>query len=151
MTDSNMAAEKDVVKNVVEILHDGHKGFFDLAEKLHDSQTKAFFLKESQTRAEYALELEAAVHINKDQKDKDGTVAGAVHRFWGDLKGKLGGGDHTLLETAEQGEDAAKKAYQEALKEESLSANVRHILQRQQAHVEESHDRVKALRDQKAA
>src|ERR1700689_5959338 len=128
MTDSNMAAEKDVVKNVVEILHDGHKGFFDLAEKLHDSQTKAFFLKESQTRAEYALELEAAVHINKDQKDKDGTVAGAVHRFWGDLKGKLGGGDHTLLETAEQGEDAAKEAYQKALKESELTEHVRHTL-----------------------
>jgi uncharacterized protein (TIGR02284 family) len=146
-----MADEKDIVKNVVEILHDGHKGFWDLAEHIEDSHAKAFFLKESQTRHEYALELESAVGLNKDQKDDSGTVAGAVHRFWGDLKGKLGGGDHTLLETAEQGEDAAKEAYEKALQEESLSANIRHILQRQQIHIEESHNAVKALRDRKAA
>ena len=146
-----MADEKDIVKNVVEILHDGQKGFWDLAQHIKDSQAKAFFLKESQTRHEYALELESAVGLNKDQKDNSGTVVGAVHRFWGDLKGNFGGGDHTLLETAEQGEDAAKEAFANALKEETLSPNIRHILQRQQAHVEESHNAVKALRDRKAA
>jgi uncharacterized protein (TIGR02284 family) len=146
-----MADEKDVVKNVVEILHDGYKGFWDLAEHIKDPQAKVFFAKESQIRHEYALELEAVLRLNKDQKDDGGTVAGAIHRFWGDLKGKLGGGDHTLLETAEQGEDAAKKAYEKALEEETLSANVRHILQKQQIHIEQSHDAVKALRDRKVA
>jgi uncharacterized protein (TIGR02284 family) len=70
---------------------------------------KAFFVKESQTRAQYANELEFAAALKREE---GGTAAGAMHRFWGDLKGKLGGGDHTLLETAEQGEDTAKEAYQ---------------------------------------
>ena len=60
---------------------------------------------------------------------ESGTVSGAVHRTWGDIKAHLGGGDHTLLETAEQGEDAAKKAYKDALEKE-LPLPVHQLLQR---------------------
>ncbi len=143
-----MTDEKDIVKNVVEILHDGHKGFADLAELIKDPQVKAFFIKESQTRVEYASELESAAGLKREE---GGTAAGAIHRAWGDVKGKLGGGDHTLLETAEQGEDAAKEAYQKALKENVITGNVRQILTKQQNHIQQAHDQVKAFRDRKAA
>jgi uncharacterized protein (TIGR02284 family) len=79
-----------------------------------------------------------------------GSVSGALHRTWGDLKAKLGGGDHALLETAEQGEDAAKKAYKDALEHE-LPLPIRQLLSEQQAHVMTSHDYVKAHRDALAA
>ena len=39
-----------------------------------------------------------------------GTASGAAHRAWADLKVTLGGGDHTLFVTAEQGEDRATAA-----------------------------------------
>jgi uncharacterized protein (TIGR02284 family) len=81
---------------------------------------------------------------------ESGTVAGALHRAWGDLKAKLGGGDHTLLETAEQGEDEAKKAYKDALQQE-LPLPIRQLLASQQAHVLNSHDYVKAHRDEPVA
>ncbi len=144
-----MADEKDIVKDVVEVLHDGHKGFSDLAEHIKDPQVKAFFLKESQNRAQYASELESAAGLKRDD---GGTAAGAVHRFWGDMKGKMGGGDHTLLETAEQGEDAAKKAYQDALREAgTVRPAIRQILEKQETQIKVSHDKVKAFRDSKAA
>ena len=140
-----MADEKDIVKDVVEVLHDGHKGFADLAEHLKDPQVKAFFVKESSVRAEYARELETAAGL---EKDNSGTTAGAVHRFWGDMKGKMGGGDHTLLETAEQGEDAAKKAYQDALAEGgTVRPAIRQILEKQQVHIKQAHDQVKSFRE----
>ena len=143
-----MADQKSVVKDVVKVLHDGEKGFNDLAEHIKDPQVKAFFVKESQTRAQYASELEEAAGLDKEE---GGTAGGAMHRAWGDIKASLGGGDHTLLETAEQGEDAAKEAYEKALKENVVGGNVRQILQRQQTHVLQSHDQVKAFRDRKAA
>ena len=62
----------------------------------------------------------------------------------------MGGSDHTLLATAEQGEDAAKEAYQKALRE-NVSEPVRQILVEQQSHVLQSHDQVKAFRDCKVA
>jgi uncharacterized protein (TIGR02284 family) len=143
-----MADQKSVVKDVVKVLHDGEKGFNDLAEHIKDPQVKAYFVKESQTRAQYASELEAAAGLDKEE---GGSAAGAMHRAWGDIKASLGGGDHTLLETAEQGEDAAKEAYEKALKENVVGGNVRQILQTQQTHVLQSHDQVKAFRDRKAA
>jgi uncharacterized protein (TIGR02284 family) len=105
-------------------------------------QVKAFFVKESQTRAQYANELEFAAALKREE---GGTAAGAMHRFWGDLKGKLGGEDNTLLETAEQGEDAGKEAYQKAPKENAITEPVRQILVTQQSHVQQSHDTVKGF------
>ena len=77
---------------------------------------------------------------------ESGTASGTVRRAWAGLKSKLGGGDHALLETAEEGEDAAKKAYADAMKE-YLPLPVRQMLASQAAHIETSHDYIKAARD----
>jgi uncharacterized protein (TIGR02284 family) len=73
-----------------------------------------------------------------------------LHRSWGELKAKLGGGDHSLLETAEKGEDEAKDAYKKALEHE-LPLPIRSLLSEQQAHVLTSHDYVRNQRDALAA
>lgn len=138
-----MADSNDLVKTVIEVLNDGNKGYADIGEHIQDPAMKTFFMSEAQTRGTYASELAAASGFT----DVGGTAAGAVHRTWGDLKAKLGGGDHTLLETAEQGEDAAKKAYSEALGDTSITGSVRSILQHQQTHIQEAHNKVKAFRD----
>ena len=138
-----MADGNDLVKTVIQVLNDGAKGFADIGEHITDSQMKTYFMSESQTRGTYARELEAASGIT----DAGNTIPGSIHRVWGDVKAHLGGGDHTLLETAEQGEDAAKKAYQTALADSSIPSTVRAILQQQQTHVMSSHDKVKAFRD----
>jgi uncharacterized protein (TIGR02284 family) len=144
-----MSDQQDVIQKVVEILNDGHKGFMDFARHIKDHpQVKAFFVKESQIRAEFAYELRNAAGLTSDEASSSG---GTIRRFWGDVKAKLGGGDHALLETAEQGEDAAKEAYQRALAEDGISAVVRETLMKQQVHVRQSHDQVKALLDREAA
>lgn len=144
-----MAEGYSLVKTVVQVLNDGHKGFADLGQKLKRPDAREFFISESATRAKFATELEAELALAKgDTKDIGGTATGALHRGWGDLKASLGGGDHALLETAEQGEDAAKKAYQEALEAKDLpSSATRELLMKQQAHIHASHDKVKAFRD----
>ena len=133
-----MADEKDTVKDVVEILHDGQKGFAELGKHLQVPQVTL-------TRSQFAGELESAAGLGNDT---GGTASGAMHRFWGDLKGKMGAGDHALLETAEQGEDVVKKAYQEALQKPEVSGNIRQILEKQQTHIRQSHDQVKTFRGQ---
>ena len=143
-----MSDIQEPLKTVIQVLHDSHKGFSDIGEHLKDLQARSFFLEESETRHRFERELKQAVGADEDV---GGTVAGPVHRAWGDLKANLGGGDHTLLATAEQGEDAAKKAYDEALKSDKVSGTVRELLVRQQGHIRQAHDRVKAMRDAKAA
>ncbi len=138
----------DAVKNLITVLRDSNKGFLDVGEHLESSTHRSFFMEEAQVRARYADELERAVGEPGGSVTQAGSsAAAAIHRTWGDLKAKLGGGDHTLLETAEQGEDAAKKAYQQALEDSSISSTARALIAQQFEHVRQSHDKVKAFRD----
>jgi uncharacterized protein (TIGR02284 family) len=58
----------------------------------------------------------------------------------------LGGGDKTVLDWLEHGEDRAKDAYQKAVGG-SLPASPMEIIRRQAASVLAAHDKVKQLRD----
>src|SRR6202020_2085560 len=114
-SDKNKEMER-VLLEVITTLQDGQKGFAEIGEHLKDDTLKRYFLAESLKRASFRGDLEEILHQNGVHDIKEsGTTAGTIHRVWGDLKAKLGGGDHTLLETAEQGEDEAKKAYADAL------------------------------------
>lgn len=140
-----------VLLHVVKTLQDGQKGFADIGEHLKDETLKRYFLAESLKRANFRAELENELHrAGMADVKESGSAARAIHRSWGDIKAKLGGGDHALLETAEAGEDVAKKAYQDAL-DHDLPIPVRQLLTEQQAHVNNSHDYVKSHRDAKAA
>ncbi len=147
--DSNKNAEfEKVVKEVINVLQDGQKGFADIGEHLKDDTLKRYFLAESLKRANFRAELENELHRHgvKDVHE-EGTVAGSLHRTWGDLKGKIfGADDHSLLASAEQGEDQAKKVYKDALEQE-LPLPLHQLLSEQNAHIMNSHDYVKAHRD----
>lgn len=140
---------ESVLRSVINTLQDSQKGFADLGEHLKDETLKRYFLAESLKRANFRAELENELHRHgvKDVHET-GTTAGTLHRVWGDLKAKISSGDHTLLETAEQGEDEAKKAYKDALEKE-LPLPIRQLLSEQQAHVLTSHDYVKRARDER--
>jgi uncharacterized protein (TIGR02284 family) len=140
---------EDALQKLIETLRDGHQGFMELEKNLKDPEARALFRDETLVRAGFAAELENELHRMgvKDVKVPKTTTAGKVHRAWGELKARLGGGDHALLVTAEQGEDEAKDAYEKALADEDFPLPLREILLRQQRHVLAAHERVKALRD----
>jgi uncharacterized protein (TIGR02284 family) len=136
-----------VLKNVINSLEDSQKGFADLGDHLQDPHLKAFFLAESLKRASFRGDLESELHhAGLHDVNETGTVAGTIHRVWGDLKAKVVKGDHEILVTAEQGEDVAKKAYADAL-EQPLPLPIKELLVTQQAHVIASHNHVRDHRD----
>jgi uncharacterized protein (TIGR02284 family) len=138
---------EDTLRSVIESLVDGQEGFQKIGEELKDDILKRYFLAESLKRASFRGDLETILHQEGIHDVKaSGTANGTALRIWGTLKNKLGGGDHTLLETAEQAEDEAKKAYEDALQHE-LPLPVRQLLVSQAAHIESSHDYVKIARD----
>jgi uncharacterized protein (TIGR02284 family) len=138
---------EETLRDVIQSLIDGQEGFRKIGEHLKDETLRKYFAAESLKRSQFRGELEDMLHQEgvHDVKEK-GTVSGAIHRTWGDLKAHLGGGDHTLLETAEAGEDEAKKAYKKALEKE-LPLPIKQVLTTQYAHIQSSHDYVKAARD----
>jgi len=145
MMDQNNAIS--VLEELIQTCKDGQKGYQEAASKVKRSDLKTFFNEQSQERSRFAGELEAELNpLGKGDKKLSGSVLGTLHRAWIDTKVGLGGGDKTVLEWLEHGEDRAKDAYQKAVKG-SLPANLMEIIRRQAASVQAAHDKVKELRD----
>ena len=147
-TDAGRQSELQLaLKSLISALLDSQKGFADIGDHLKDETLKRYFLAESLKRASFRGDLEEVLHQSGVHDIKEsGTATGSLQRAWGDLKAKLGGGDHSLLATAEQGEDEAKKAYTDAL-DQDLPLPIRQLIADQQAHILTSHDYVKSHRD----
>ena len=144
---------RSTLKNLVETLHDGQMGFRKAAEGVTDPKLKELFDRFSLQRSKFAGELESELLSfgEKDPEKEGGTVAGAVHRGWIDIKSALMKQDnHAILSEAERGEDVAKKAYKEALEQENITGNLRQIISTQAAAIQKAHDEVKMLRDSTA-
>jgi uncharacterized protein (TIGR02284 family) len=140
---------ESVLRSVIQALIDGQDGFKKIGEEMKDENLKEYFLAESLTRAQFRGVLESILHQEGVHDVKEsGTTAGTVRRAWGDLKATFGGGDASLLSTAEEGEDEAVQAYAKAM-EAYLPLPVRQVLATQAAHIDKSHEFVKAARDTK--
>ena len=138
---------ESALRSVIEVLIDCQERFQEIGDHLTDETLKHYFLAESLKRARFRGDLENVLHQEGVHDVKEsGTTGGALRRAWADFKSRLGGGDYALLETAEEGDDAAIKIYSDATKE-YLPLPVRQILATQSAHIQSVHDYVKAARD----
>jgi uncharacterized protein (TIGR02284 family) len=136
-----------VLEDLIETNKDGQKGYQDAASHAKRPDLKTYFNEQSLERGRFAEELQAEIaRLGKADKKGSGSVSAALHRAWIDTKVGLGGGDKTILESVEKGEDNAKETYQKALSG-SLPGNVAEIVRRQAASVQRAHDKVRNLRD----
>jgi len=141
----------DVLEDLIETCKDGQKGYQDAASHAKRSDLKTFFNEQSLERARFAGELEAElIRLGKPDKKVSGSVSGSLRRAWIDTKVSLGGGDKTILESVEAGEDNAKESYEKAVTGD-LPENIAQIVRRQAASVQRAHDKVKSLRDEARA
>lgn len=135
------------LNGLIETCRDGQNGFLEASSAVNNSDIKSFFAESSQQRAKFVGELQSLVREIGGDPENSGSVAGAVHRGWIDLKAAIAGNDeHSVLVECERGEDYAKKAYKDAL-EKGLPSNVHELLMTQYQAVVETHNRVKELRD----
>jgi len=144
MTNDNLIS---TLNNLIETCKDGQQGFKEAAEGVERSDLKSFFYEMGQQRSQFAGELQTLVRELGGDPENSGSMAGAIHRGWINIKSAVMGKDETaILSEAERGEDVAKNAYKDAL-EESLPANVLPVVQNQYMSVQTSHDKVKSMRD----
>jgi uncharacterized protein (TIGR02284 family) len=142
---------RDILEKLIETCRDGETGYLHAASVVRDSELKDYFQQQSLERARFRVELtEAVKKLGESNPDTSGSSAAVLHRAWFELKDDLGGGDHTLLESVEQGEDSAKHSYERALGK-NLPLGIEELVRTQYASVKAAHDRVRSWRDGKAA
>ena len=136
-----------ILNDLVETSKDGEQGFRTAAEDTKTAELREVFLKRAENCAKGAADLQQLISRLGGDPQKRGSIAGAVHRGWVNLKAAASGrSDLAILEECERGEDVAKARYRKAL-EKDLPDDVRSVVQRQYEGVQRNHDQVRDLRD----
>jgi uncharacterized protein (TIGR02284 family) len=135
------------LNGLIETCKDGQEGFKEASGGVENSQLKTYFNERALERSKYAGDLQSLVQTLGGDPEKSGSIAGAIHRGWMNIKTAVVGKDEaSILNECERGEDSAKASYQKAL-DETLPDYVRETVQNQFQGVVASHDQVKVMRD----
>jgi uncharacterized protein (TIGR02284 family) len=138
-----------VLNDLIEINNDRVAGFEKAIADINDENIdlKSLFQGYAEQSRKYGQELAALVG-SVDEVETGNSVSGTLHRAWIDVKALFGGSDRaSILSEAERGEDAIKKAYQDALTSGELPAGAVDTITTQAAGIKDAHDQIKALRD----
>jgi uncharacterized protein (TIGR02284 family) len=133
------------LNHLVQICLDGEEGFRQAAEAVECTDLKTMFTEFSQQRAGLAADLQREVVRIGQEPAVDGTIMGAVHRGWLNLKSAVVSNDEkAIVNECERGEDVAKDAYEDVLKT-GLPNETELLVSRQYSLVKAAHDRVRAM------
>ncbi|TLV02504.1 ferritin-like domain-containing protein [Dyadobacter luticola] len=138
-----------VLHELIEINNDRVAGFEKVIADINDENIdlKAIFEGYAQQSRKNVQEL-SAIAGSAPHLEDDNSVAGTLHRAWIDVKALFGGSDRaSILSEAERGEDAIKKAYQDALNSAELPFDAQEIVRSQAQDINSAHDKIKLLRD----
>lgn len=140
----------ETLNDLVAINNDRIVGYERALKELkdEDADLRPLFLSMIDESREAKIELGREIEVYKGDIAEGTTNSGKIYRAWMDVKAIFGGHDrHTVLSNCEYGEDAAQKAYQEALEDEHLPGYLKDLIYDQQQMLRASHNEIKAFRD----
>ena len=141
----------EVLNDLVQINNDRIISYEKAIEEVKDLDVdlKGIFSKMADDSRKYKAELTSEVTKMGGEVAEGSTGAGKIYRVWMDVKATFTGHDRqSALESCEFGEDAAQKAYRDALGSDAeMSADTRQLITSQQESLKSSHDIIKKLRD----
>ncbi len=140
----------DVLQDLIEINNDRVAGFEKVLADINDENIdlKALFQEYAAQSRKFSQELTAVTAVRGGEPETGNSVAGTLHRAWIDVKALFGGSDReSILNEAERGEDAIKKAYETAVTDGNLGGEALSLVTRQAQEIRSAHDKIKALRD----
>ena len=145
----------ELLNDLVRINNDRITGYNRAIKEASDEDVdlKGLFRSMVNESEQYVAELSNRI-INLGGKPTDDTTAsGKIYRGWMDVKAVFTGSDRkALLSSCEYGEDAAQKAYNDALSSDvEIDAETRQLIMDQKTSLKKSHDMVKKYRDLQAA
>ena len=133
------------LNSLIETCEDGATGFRAAAEAVDVGAIKGMFKTYAGEREQFATDLRGEVRKLGGDPEEGGSVSGAMHRGWLDLKGAVAGRSvSAIVAEAERGEDKAVETYEKA-RQADMPVEVRAVVERQYTQVKAAHDRVRDL------
>lgn len=146
MTGSN-DHDVTVLNSLITTTIDSANGFEEAASDARSEQFKSMFREYGSERRECVRKLQEEVRRLGGTPEDDGSVKAAAHRAWLNLKDAVTGeSDKQIIEEVENGEDYIKNKYEEALRDDRLSAQARSLITEVFGSVRKGHDRASELK-----
>ena len=134
-----------LLNGLIETCKDGEKGYREAADGVENAFYRMLFQEYSRLRTKYVSELKGQVVALGGQPDRKGSVKGAIHRGWMNLKTAIAGNDDDLIVAeCKRGDELAIRQYKDALKLD-LPPKVRTIVERQMNEIISTQKRVQAM------
>jgi len=138
----------EAINDLIEINNDRVEGYEKASNHAKDEDLRTIFNNMAMQSRRFAGELKERVNLEGDDPAKGTTLKGKIYRVWMDVKDKFSGDNRkAVLQSCEFGEDAAQRAYESVLKDDSVNGDLRLVIENQKKSLRESHDRIKHLRD----
>jgi uncharacterized protein (TIGR02284 family) len=142
----------EVLNDLIRINRDRIAGYEKAVENLEegDASLRTLFYQLSDESQKLKEQLSSEVNLLGGEPAENSTVSGKVYRAWMDIKDAFGGDDaKSVLEACEYGEDAAQRAYAEALDDSrDFPDNIQRLISDQKATLRASHDLIRNKRDE---
>lgn len=145
----------EILNDLIEINNDRVRGYERASKETNtkDADLRSLFDDMATDSRRYANELSRFVRERGETPSGGTTLRGKLYRAWMDVKATFSGSDRkAILASCEFGEDAAQRAYNDALASDAeLPSEVRQVIVDQQSSLKQSHDRIKRMRDSQPA
>ena len=124
------------LNHLVEVCRNGQHGFRQAAERTTDPHLQAVLAEYASQREQFAAQLRYQVSRLGGRPEDNGTVAGAVHRGWMNVRNAMSSdGERALIRECERGERFALASYKLALQHD-LHPDAADIVRDQQSQIE---------------
>jgi len=141
----------EVLNDLIRINYDRIEGYRKAAEesKVHDMELHPIFTHMADESRLHVSALTEYVRSLGAEAEHGSTTMGKIYRAWMDVKATFTGHDaRSIIASCEYGEDAALKAYDEALASDAdIDPETRQLIMSQKETIKKSHDKIKAMRD----
>lgn len=141
----------EVLNDLIRINNDRIEGYEKAISETDepDLDLKAMFSKMENESRNNVRELNTAVETLGETPVEGTTVSGKIYRVWMDVKTAFSTKERqSILELCEFGEDAAQKAYTDALASDAeMNTTVRQLITNQQQSLQTAHNVIKKYRD----
>lgn len=137
----------DTLNELVRINYDRVFGYERAIEDVEDLDVdlKAVFSKYADQSRKYVSGLQQTITSLGGEPVTDSTIRGKLFRVWMDFKATITAKSRqSILDSCEFGEDAAQRAYEEAIQTDAhLPDNIRQMIAEQKSELKSAHDSIR--------
>jgi uncharacterized protein (TIGR02284 family) len=135
-----------VLNSLIETTIDSADGYAEAAKDAKSVRFTSTFQARASERQQVASALQQQVRALGGKPDDDGTVLASAHRVFVNLRKSMSSGDTAVVDEVERGEDHIKHKFEDAMKDDDVTAPTRSVINGAYASVKAGHDQMRDLK-----